>query len=159
MMESMSTLPEMALQMAKIGWDCYLRFFQQWSETNRNDGGARGNQSMDVSGQELFKVWTNIYEKEFRQFLTVPQLELTRFHQERMGEVLDKYNLFQARMGEFISLLFHPMEKSFQAMQEKMKELPDRGNLCRRLEGRLPDVDQSIGKLLSRSSNRPITSR
>jgi polyhydroxyalkanoate synthase subunit PhaE len=128
MMESSSTLPETALQMAQIGWNCYLRFFQQWAETTGMTGAQGAINPGAFPGQELFKVWIDIYEKEFRQFFTMPQLGLTRFHQERMGEVLDKYNLFQARMGEFISFLMRPMDKSFQAMQVRLKESADRGD-------------------------------
>ena len=127
MTESMSALPEMALQMAKMGWDCYLRFSQQWSDRIGMTGAQGAANPCAYPGQELFKVWTDIYEKEFSQFLNMPQLGLTRFHQERMGEVLDKYNIFQARMGEFISCLFQPMDKSFQAIQEKWKEYADQG--------------------------------
>jgi class III poly(R)-hydroxyalkanoic acid synthase PhaE subunit len=80
--------------------------------------------------QDILKVWMEVYEREFRRFLNMPQLGLTRFYQERTGEVLDKTNLFQAKVAEFLSLLFLPLEKSFKAMPERIEELTKCGKSC-----------------------------
>ena len=55
MMESMSTMPEMGVQMAKIGWDCYLRFFQQWSERTGMTGAQGAANPCDGSGARIIQ--------------------------------------------------------------------------------------------------------
>jgi hypothetical protein len=40
-----------------------------------------------------------------------------------------KFNIFQAAVSEFISVLYLPLEKSFPVMQERLTELADGGKL------------------------------
>ncbi len=122
-------LPEIGSKLAKAGWDGYFHFQQQWLEMlgvikNQTDPSRLENQGLDT-----FKTWIDVYEKEFRKFLTTPQLGLTRYYQERMREVLDKFNLFQAKMSEFTYSLFGPMEESFKVMRERVEELTRGGKL------------------------------
>ncbi|MGB6012194.1 MAG: poly(R)-hydroxyalkanoic acid synthase subunit PhaE, partial [Desulfobacterales bacterium] len=42
---------------------------------------------------------------------------------------VDKFNIFQSNLTEFLRLLSLPMEKTFQVMQEKLTELADESNL------------------------------
>jgi Poly(R)-hydroxyalkanoic acid synthase subunit (PHA_synth_III_E). len=54
---------------------------------------------------------------------------LTRFYQERFNELLDKHNLFETMLAEFLSLLYLPMEKSFKVFQEKLQQMAEEGNI------------------------------
>jgi hypothetical protein len=127
--KGVNALPEIVLKMAKTGWDGYFHLQQEWLERVGRIGKRAEPYKFEGLDQEVFKAWVEIYEKEFKQFLTIPQLGLTRFYQERMNLLMDKFNLFQASMAEFFRILFLPMEKSFRIMQEKIGELTKEGKL------------------------------
>lgn len=127
--KGINMLPEIVLRMAKTGWDGYFHLQQQWLERVGRIGQRTEAYKFEDLDQNVFKAWTEIYEKEFKQFLTVPQLGLTRYYQERMGVAMDKFNLFQAAMAEFFRTLFLPMEKAYRVMQEKIGELTKEGKL------------------------------
>jgi NAD(P)-dependent dehydrogenase (short-subunit alcohol dehydrogenase family) len=46
-----------------------------------------------------YKAWLEVCEKEFRQFLRVPELGLTRSCQERSSKAVDKFNILQHKVG------------------------------------------------------------
>lgn len=127
--KGINAVPEIALKMAKAGWDGYFQLQQQWLEKVGRIGKHTEAYKFEDLDQNVFRVWIEIYEKEFKQFLTIPQLGLTRSYQERMNLLMDKFNLFQASMAEFFRILFLPMEKSFRIMQEKIGELAKEGKL------------------------------
>ena len=125
--KGIDALPEIALKMAKASWDGYFQLQQREIERIgriRKHAGAYKFEDLD---QNIFRAWTDIYEKEFRQFLTIPQMGLTSLYQARVNEAVDKFNIFQPALGEFLRLLSLPIEKSFQVMQEKVGELTKEG--------------------------------
>ena len=85
--------------------------------------------NFDNLDQQVFKALTDIYEQELRQYLKIPPLGLTRFYQERFNDMLDKHNIFQTTLAEFLSILYLPMEQSFQVLQDKLREMAEQGNL------------------------------
>lgn len=127
--KGIQTLPEIVLKMAQTGWDGYFKLQQQWYERMLKIGQSTEAYKFDNLDQDALTVWREIYEKEFRQLLYMPQLGLTRFYQERANKALDQFTLFQAAIAEFLQLLYLPMEKSMQVMQEKMAEMADEGQL------------------------------
>ena len=127
--KGINTLPEILMKTAKTGWDACFQLQQQWMERIGRIGKSTEAYKFENLDQDTFRAWLEIYDKEFRQFLKVPQLGLTRFYQERMAGFLDKFNLFQGAMAEFMYLIYLPMEKSFKVMQEKVEELTGEGEL------------------------------
>lgn len=127
--KGVNALPEIVMKMAKTGWDGYFHLQQQWLERVGRIGQRTEAYKFEGLEQDIFKAWAEIYEKEFRQFLTIPQLGLTRFYQERMSQAVDKFNLFMATMAEFLQLLYLPMEKSSRITQEKIEELTREGKI------------------------------
>ena len=121
--QGINTLPEVLLSMGQTGWDRYFQLQQQWFERAGKIGERTEAYKFDNLDQDAFKAWTEIYEEEFRKFLNVPQLGLTRAYQEKMGRFTDRFNLFQGAMAQFMYLLYLPMEKSFKVMQEKLEAL------------------------------------
>ncbi len=79
--------------------------------------------------KELIYRWTDTYEKEFSQYLKIPQVGLGRFYQEKMLHAMDKSNLFQAAVSEFLHVLYLPIEKSLRILQHKIAESVDTGKL------------------------------
>ncbi|MGW8302996.1 MAG: poly(R)-hydroxyalkanoic acid synthase subunit PhaE [Desulfobacterales bacterium] len=123
------TLPEIAMRMTKTGWDGYLKLQQQWYERLLRTGQSKEAYRFDNLDQDALSVWSDIYEKELRRLLHMPQVGLTRFYQERANKALDQFNLLQTAMAEFLQILFLPMEKSLQVMQEKMAEMAEEGQM------------------------------
>jgi len=123
LLRGINSFPEILTKMIQTGWDRYFQMQQQWMEkTGKIEKRAEAYKFEDVD-QDAFKAWNEIYEEEFRKFFYAPQLGLMRVYQERAGRFTDKSNLFQGAIAEFMHLLYLPMEKSFNAMQEKLEDL------------------------------------
>ena len=151
--------------MMQAGLDGYFHLQRDWLERAGRIGKSTEAYKFENLDQGAFKALTELYEKEFKQFLNIPQMGLTRSYQERMNQVADKFNLFQATVGEFLYLLYLPIEKSSKVVQEKMTELADEGKLpedsmdyyrmwVRILEGhymtlfKSPEYTQTLGRTL-----------
>jgi len=122
-------LPEIILKMAKSGAERYLHLQHEWVRRVGKIGERTKAYEFENLDQELFKAWSEIYDQEFRQLLNMPQLGLTRFYQERMNRAADEFNRFQSSMSEFMHVLFLPMEKSFNIIQEKLRQMAEEGTL------------------------------
>jgi class III poly(R)-hydroxyalkanoic acid synthase PhaE subunit len=108
---------EIILKMAQAGWGGYFHLYQQWLAGVGGTEPAAENYCLENLDQDIFKICTEIYEKDFREFLNLPQLGLTRFSQERVSRAMEKFGQFQAAMAEFIYQLYLPLKKSLRAMQ------------------------------------------
>ncbi|MFO7569990.1 MAG: poly(R)-hydroxyalkanoic acid synthase subunit PhaE [Smithellaceae bacterium] len=126
---SVSALPEILLKMAKSAFDSSMQIQNHLVQKAGNIGKRTEAYNFDNLDQDIFKALTDIYEKELRQYLKIPPLGLTRFYQERFNELLDKHNLFETTLAEFMSILYLPMEKSFKVLQEKLQRMAEEGNL------------------------------
>lgn len=132
--KGMSILPEVILQTLQSGWGGYSDLQKEWMEKASRIGKRMEPGKFEDIDKDLFKAWSEAYEKEFRQFLNVPQIGLTRFYQERMGQALDRFNLFEIAISEFMDLLNLPVEKSAKAMSEKLEEVTKKGELSENFE-------------------------
>jgi polyhydroxyalkanoate synthesis regulator phasin len=115
--------------MAKSGWEATFQIQQHLLEKAGKIGQRTEAYNFDNLDQEVFKASTEIYEKELQQYFHIPPLGLTRFYQERFNELLDKHNLFETTLAEFLSILYLPMEKSFKVLQEKLQTMAQEGIL------------------------------
>ena len=127
--KGINALPEILMKMVQTGCDGYFHLQQQWMERAGRFEKSTKAYEFENLDQDAFKAWMEIYEKEFRQFLNIPPLGLTRFYQERMARFADKFNLFQGTIAEFMYLVYLPMEKSLEVMQAKLEELTKDGKL------------------------------
>ena len=132
-------MPGLLLQMVKAGWKSYFYLQQQWLEKAGRIGESTRAFNFDNLDKEVFKAWTEIYEKEFRQFFYIPQLGLTRFYQEKINTTLDKHTRFQSQYAEFMHLLLLPVEKSFKVLHQQLSDLAR--------EGKLPESSNDYYKL------------
>jgi poly[(R)-3-hydroxyalkanoate] polymerase subunit PhaE len=106
----------------------YLEFQKQWMQEE-----GKGKASLEIEGftnlaQEMTRFWSEKYEKEFGQFLKIPQLGLTRFYQERANRTIETFTYFQNALTDLMQLLLIPMEKAYIAVQEVLKNLDKQGN-------------------------------
>lgn len=115
-------MPEIVLKMTQTGWNGFFTLQRQWYERLLRVGQSTEAYRFDNLDVEALNAWSEMYKEEFQRLLYMPQLGLTRQYQERANKALDKFNLLQVAMGEFLQLLYLPMEKSLRVMQEKMAE-------------------------------------
>ena len=126
---SVNALPEILIKMAKSGFDAAVQIQNHLLEKTSRIGKHTEAYNFDNLDQEVFRALTDVYEKELRQYFKIPPLGLTRFYQERFNELLDKHNIFETTLAEFLSILYLPVEKSFKVLQEKLQQMADEGNL------------------------------
>lgn len=122
-------VPDVSMRLAQTAVDGFLEFQKRWADRMQKLGASSEPYRFNDLDREFLNRWTDLYQKEFRQFLNVPQLGLTKFYQEKINQALDKYHFFQAAMAEFLHLLSMPVDKSFRVMQEKLAELTQAGQL------------------------------
>lgn len=163
--KGINTMPEILLKMVQPALNGVFHMQQEALKRAMRIGKSTQAYNFENLDQEAFKAWTEIYEKEFRQFLSMPQLGLTREYQERVSVALDKYNVLQGTVAEFLALLLLPVEKSYKVMQEKVAEMADKGKLpdnakdyyrmwVKTLEGhymtlyKSPEYTETIGKTI-----------
>ena len=94
------------------------------------DKGEATGRSVEELQREAVKAWTGFHEKEIQPLLKIPQVGLTRVHQEKINRFADKFNTYQAAVTEFRMLLAVPMEKSFIEMRERLDKLREQGELA-----------------------------
>ena len=127
--KSAAVLPDIVMKMVQTGIGGFLNIQNQWLQKAERIGQSSQAYTFENLDQNVFRAWQEMYEKEFKQFLNIPQLGLTREYQERMNQVIDQFNQFQSVTAEFLYLLNQPMEKSFKVLQEQMGVMADEGEL------------------------------
>lgn len=132
-MESMvkggGAMPEMMLQLAQTSLTSFLEIQQNVIQRLGRLGESVEAYRFENIDENLFRLWTDIYEREFRRFFQIPQLGLLREYQEKACQAADKFNLFQSNLAEFLRLLGLPFGRSAQVMQEKLIELAEKDEL------------------------------
>lgn len=129
MFKATDAVPEFIMKMSQQVWEGYFEAQKNWTERAVRIGKHEKAYSFDDLDQETFKTLKEIYEREFQRYFYMPQIGLTRFYQERANTAIDKYNLFQTALSEFIYMFYVPMEKSAMVMQEKIKDMVEKGEI------------------------------
>lgn len=124
-----AVLPDITLNFLQSGMNAFLTLQQQTFEKVSKLGARSEPYSFDNLDQETLQIWSNIYKNEIRGFFNIPQLGLNRFHQERINQAIDTYNLFAASLAEFLQLIQMPFEKTNKMMHEKIEEFTKSGKL------------------------------
>ncbi len=127
--QAIDVLPKIILRMSKSGWDTGFQIQKHLLEKIGKIGKRTEAYNFDNLDEEVFKASTEIYEKELQQYFHVPPLGLNRYYQERLSSLLDKHNLFENTLAEFLSVLYLPMEKSFKVLQENLQSMANEGTL------------------------------
>ncbi len=127
--KGLQTAPEISMRLLQTTAEGFLELQKRWADRMQKLSASNEPYSFSDLDSDFLNRLTDVYKKEFRQFLNIPQLGLTKFYQEKINQTVDTYHLFQAAMAEFLHLLSVPMEKSFHVMQEKLAELAESGKL------------------------------
>ena len=122
-------MPEMLLNLAQTSLGSFLELQQNLIQRLERLGDSVEAYQFEDIDENVFRLWTDIYEREFRRFFQIPQLGLMREYQEKAYQAADKYNLFQSNLAEFMRLLGLPFSRSLQVMQEDLIQRAEKGEL------------------------------
>mgnify|MGYP001815419073 FL=1 len=122
-------MPEMLAKLAQTSFSGFLEIQQKIVERAARMGDQVDAYTFTDIDENLFRTWTDLYEKEFSRFFQVPKLGLVREYQERITQAMDAYNRHQATLNEFLRLLALPVSRSFGVLQEQITELAEKGEL------------------------------
>lgn len=126
---AVNALPEIFMKMAKTGFDAALQIQNHLLEKAGKIGKRTEAYNFENLDQDIFKALSDVYEKELQQYFKIPPLGLTRFYQEHFNELMNKQNIFETTLAEFLSILYLPMEKSFKVFQEKLQQMAEEGTI------------------------------
>ena len=129
MFKGSGAMPEMLLKLAQTSLGSFVELQQNMIQRLGRMGDSVEAYQFEDIDENIFRLWTDIYEREFRQFFQIPQLGLMREYQEKAYHAADKFNLFQSNLAEFLRMLGLPFGRSMQVMQEKFVELAEKGEL------------------------------
>jgi len=121
--KSIQSSPESILKMAETGWKSFEGLMGDWQNMGKNPETLMFPNLF----QDALSSWSELYDKEFRKFLHIPQLGLARFHQEKINRSLDTFVRFQNTMSEFLYLLYKPIETSGNELQKEISNLVQNG--------------------------------
>jgi polyhydroxyalkanoate synthesis regulator phasin len=129
LLKGSGAMPEMLLNLAQSSLGGFGKMQQNIIDSlGRVGASAEAYKFQDID-ENIFRISTDIYEKEFKQFFHVPQLGLMRTYQEKNNQLADKYNFFQSTLAEFLNLLGLPFNRAMQVMQDKIGEMAENGTL------------------------------
>jgi hypothetical protein len=122
-----SGFPDLMLGLTKPVWEALNNMAAEFAEAYGSPDPEKTDPGIDKFMDHVSKAWKEIYEREFRKFLGMPQVGLTRAYQRRLNEAIDKFNIYNTALTEFYSILWLPMEKSFQIFHQELAALAEQG--------------------------------
>ncbi len=129
MFSGMQASPVIISQLAGTAMSVLTDLQQQWAELLDKSSQYVRIEDFANLDKEAIDRWSEVYDKEFRKFITMPQLGLNRFHQERINHLIDRFNSLQLAMADFFNQLYRPIEKSTSKLQELIAKWMAEGTL------------------------------
>ena len=129
MFKGVGAMPEMLAKLSRNTLNGFMEMQEKALERAGQLGQHVDAYTFSDIDENLFRSWTEIYEKEFSRFFRVPGLGLAREYQERSAHAADAYNRYQAALGEFLRLLSLPVGRSLTVLQEKVTVMAEKGEL------------------------------
>jgi polyhydroxyalkanoate synthase subunit PhaE len=124
-----SAMPEVLLKLAQTSVGSLFELHQNMLQRIAGMGATVKAYEFKDLDENIFQLWTDIYEREFRQFFKIPQLGLLRTYQEKANQMADSQNLFQSHLAEFMRMLSLPFSHSLRVLQEKLGEMAETSEL------------------------------
>ena len=107
-------------EMARGGWANASSMGQDFASSFTSLG------SQDIfSGKDVFKEMFKVMSGELDQFFSIPSLGLSRNYQGKMVEFVETGNKFVLTLGEYMFLMFTPLEQAMKMVQATVTELTD----------------------------------
>lgn len=129
LLKGAGAMPDLLAKFAQNAVSGYLQLQQKWLERSGRIGETVEAYTFDRLDENMFRAWLDMYETEFRQYLQIPQLGLARGYLEKFNQAMDKYNIYQSTLAEFVRVLSLPFNHSAAVMQEKLGEMAEKGGL------------------------------
>jgi polyhydroxyalkanoate synthase subunit PhaE len=129
LLKSAGAMPDILAQLTQSSLDSLMELQRKAMAQANRIGASVEAYRFENLDENIFHVWTEIYDKEFRRFFQIPQLGLTRTYQEKLNTAMDAYNRFQSTFAEFLRLLTLPFGQAMAVMQDQMGELAANGQL------------------------------
>ena len=83
LLKGSGAMPEVLLKLAQTSMGSFIELQQKMIQRiGRMGQSVEAYQFQDID-ENMFRVWTDIYQKEFQQFFQIPQLGLMRTYQEK----------------------------------------------------------------------------
>lgn len=125
-------LPDSGAKGTNTALDVYTKLMEPyWSAILPWEGTDRGdeNKKEDLRNitRQFSRNWYDLFDKEFRQVLNIPQLGLTRYYQEHAARAVEKFNDFQAEVNKFVNLLCEPLVETTQTVRDEVKKAREGG--------------------------------
>jgi len=130
------TLPDIIMKVAQAGWDASIEMQRKAIEKAGKIGQKTEAYNFDQIDEGLLKTWREVYEQELSQFLKIPNLGLARYYQDRLYQLLDRYNVFEASFSEFLYVIYQPFEKTRKVLEEKLEQMA--------AEGKIPEKSKEL---------------
>jgi polyhydroxyalkanoate synthesis regulator phasin len=125
LLKGSGSMPEILLTLVQTAMGSMVELQQNMVQRLHRMGASTQAYQFTDLDENINRIWTEIYEKEFRQFFRIPQLGLLRTYQEKVNQVADKYNLFQSTLSEFLNLLGLPFSRTARVIQEKLNAMAE----------------------------------
>lgn len=125
-------LPDSSGKGPEAAMDVYTKLMEPfWSAVLSSQAADQGKETktedIRTLTRQFSKNWYDLFDKEFRQVLNVPQLGLTRYYQEHAAKAVEKFNDFQAQVNKFVSLLCEPLVETTQVVRDEVKKAREGG--------------------------------
>lgn len=125
-------LPDSGSKGPNAGLDLFTKLLDPfWSAVLSSQAADPGKEpkaeDLRTLTRQFSKNWYDLFEKEFRQVLNIPQLGLTRYYQEHAARAVEKFNDFQSEVTKFINLLCEPLVETTQTVREEVKKAREGG--------------------------------
>ncbi len=121
--DSMVTFFELLSQVTGDSSENLLEFQKQLLNSISKIGEHTKAYNFDDIDQHIFESSRKLYDSEFKKYLYVPKLGLSRFHLERIAVLIDKFNIHYSDLSELIYLFFVPLEKTSRIMHAKIDSM------------------------------------
>ena len=89
---------------------------EYWQNAMEQEGNAEAGKIAKQSIEASMKV----YEKEISKLFNIPQLGLTRYHQEHINQCADEFNRLALEMNKFIGMLTTPLSDAFVELEKEL---------------------------------------
>jgi class III poly(R)-hydroxyalkanoic acid synthase PhaE subunit len=126
--KSLQNIPEISMRLLQTSIEGVSEMQKIWLQRLESIVGSVEAYDFTDLDSSFLSRWSDLYKSEIQQYLNIPQIGLTKFYQEKVNQAVDKFNLFQAALVEFVYLLCIPMYKSQQVMKEKLSEIASEGS-------------------------------
>jgi hypothetical protein len=129
------TFSDMFTKMTQPVFSNITQMIHQWQNQSIKSVDYLKPFNFETIDTDVLEIWKKLYDNEFRKFFQSPQLGLNREHQEKAARFMDRFNILQSTMAEFLNFLSIPFKKAGTDFQNKIAELSKNNKLPKDTNG------------------------